>query len=1179
MCTSRYLLIALLLAAGHAAGAADLAANADDETAAQPAGVAPLYFERNVGQASAPVEFLARGGGHVVYLAPDAAVVALRPACPDCDMPLVRTRLVGGAPAPKMSGEVPLPGRSHYLDGKDPERWHRNVPHYARVHYEAVYPGIDLVYHGSDGNRIEYDFIVAPGIDPGRIRIEIDGAESMRVGEDGDLLLEVPGGQLVQRRPVAYQAAEPGGGARVPVGAQYRLAENTVTFELDDYDPARPLVIDPVLVYGTYLGGNNNDFVGDVAVDTSGNTYVVGHTFSSDFPVTGGALQTAKSADEDIYVTKISTDGTTLLYSTYLGGDNDDQGLAIAVDGAGLAYVAGTTTSDDFPVSAGAFQPARAGGLDVVVSRLNVDGSALDFSTHIGGLGIDTPLDLALTASGNAVIVGNAGVGYPTTSGAFDETFNGGIDAIVTQLNADASALVYSTFLGTTATDVAQSVAVDAAGAAYVTGRTESVDFPTTAGAFQETVPSGGNAFVAKLDAAGAALVYSTFLGGTDAGESGYGIAVDANGVAYAVGVTIAPDFPTTAGAFQVDFGGGFDSFVTALDIDGSGLLYSTYLGGAGADTALDVVVSSAGEALVIGRTDADDFPTTPDALKDVVSGATEGFATKLDAAGSTLIYSTLYGGDGADEPRGAALHPDGDLVIAGETESSDFPVTPGVFQPTSAGSRDAFLLRLEDTSPPVNVLQLSAADYATDESAGETVVTVTRSGSAGAVSVDVATSDGTATAGSDYAAVATTVSFADGESAPRTVSIPIVPDMDVEDDETFDVTLSNAVGATLGPLDTATVTITDDDMAAEPSAGTLQLSAGSYATNETAGSLTIVVTREGGDAGAVSVDIASSDGTATAGSDYTALAATVDFADGDTAGKSVTFAVLDDGDDEADETATVTLSNATGGATLGTPSTATVTIADDDAPSEVDASAEGSYGSGAVDRLALLALLLMAAWRLRANRRLVATLCVVLLAVPAAPSVQAAEPGWYVGARAGESVSSLDAGTVRDRLGAQGHDVAVELDEDRFGGALYGGYRFSQYLAVEGALLDLGEFDVSIAGSTPNAGTFANDVAAALGDGGTAVSISVRADVPLSERFHLTPRLGVYHWRSETDLSLGSESISIKNDGVDITGGLGVSFVLTPGLTAGVGWDRYAHSGRNEIDIYALQVEYRLGR
>jgi uncharacterized protein (TIGR03437 family) len=706
-------------------------------------GKLPLSFEANTGQADSSVKFLARGTGYGLYLTAHEAVLELRKGG-EQNTDLVRMRLAGASGAAAPAGEERLPGTANYFIGNDPAKWHSGVPTYAKVRYRGVYPGVDLVYYGNR-RQLEYDFVVAPGIDPQLIRLQFAGAIGLRLGADGDLAVTAAGGSLTFHKPLAYQVID--GQRKTVEGSFALLARHTVGFRLGSYDREKPLTIDPVLAYSTYLGGSGGDGANAVAVDTAGNVYVGGTTASTDFPVTAGTYQKtnpgAASKNSTAFIAKLNPAGTALVYSTYLGGSGGDSAGALAVDGSGNAYAAGTTASADFPVTQGAFQNHVAPGINAFITKLNPSGTALVYSTYLGG-GVCPPilrgwglLGMAVDGSGDAYIAGTtcSSKDFPVTAGAF-QTANPGTGAIgfVSKLNPAGTALVYSTLLGGNS-DGATAVAVDGLGNAYVTGVAWSPNFPVTQGAFQTSNQAAAgdcsDAFVTKLNPAGTALVYSTFLGGSfpyiyiggyyqpQSGNQdwGTGVAVDGSGNAYIVGLADSRDFPVTAGAFQTEhLGSGVDdvyanAFVTKLDPTGSALVYSTYLGGSGSDGAFGVAVDGSGNAYITGTAYSIDFPVTSGAFQTTnpSAGNDHAFITKLNAAGSALVYSSYLGGSASESPNGVALDSSGNAYIVGSTSSTDFPVTSGAFQTVNHGAgkaTNAFVtkLNLGSTSPSITL-------------------------------------------------------------------------------------------------------------------------------------------------------------------------------------------------------------------------------------------------------------------------------------------------------------------------------------------------------------------------------------------------------------------------------------------------------------------------------------------
>ncbi|MCH8126155.1 SBBP repeat-containing protein, partial [candidate division KSB1 bacterium] len=550
-------------------------------------GKIPMHFEANQGQADDKVKFLSRGGGYTLFLTSNEAVLSLRkPEIEERESGLklptekitsenpesetytpfddsisngasskstvLRMQLVGANSEPRVTGLEELPGKSNYFIGNDPQKWRTAVPNFTKVHYEDIYPGVDLIYYGNQ-RQLEYDFIVAPGADPQVINLGFKGADYLEIDPQGNLALYTAGGIIYLKKPFIYQ--EPDGTKQAIAGHYVMHGKYQVGFQVGMYDTSSPLIIDPVINYSTFLGGNGTDEGYDIAVDASGNAYVTGMTSSNDFPTTAGAFDTVGgsfSDPSDVFVTKINPSGTALVYSTYLSGSEADVGYGIAVDASGNAYVVGETQSFDDPNTA-------------------------------------------------------VNEGFPLMN-PLQPNFGGTSDLFVTKLDPTGSALVYSTYLGGTGSDRGHGIVVDGDGNVYLTGSTRSTNFPTVS-PIQGTLNGTENAIIVKIDASGGSLVYSTYLGGGFV-DRGWDIAIDPSGNAYISGQAFSDDFPTVS-PIDGTLGGSFDAIVAKINATGTILVYSTYLGGSGIDVGNDIAVDSSGNAYVTGETFSSDFPLT----------------------------------------------------------------------------------------------------------------------------------------------------------------------------------------------------------------------------------------------------------------------------------------------------------------------------------------------------------------------------------------------------------------------------------------------------------------------------------------------------------------------------------------------------------------------------------------
>ncbi len=702
----------------------------------------PLHFESDQGQTDPEVEWVARGAGYALWLTPTGAVLALPSAPSAADQgrkaALLRMELVGARAGAVSTGLDLLPSKTHRYASRDPRNWRTGIPNYARVRYAGIYPGIDLIYRGAPG-RLEYDFIVAPGADPGRIRLRFTGVDGLEITTAGDLVLKTAAGEVRHQRPRIYQER-----AAKTIGVPGRFVargRDEVGFEVGAYDRNHALVIDPVLIYSTYLGGLHLDGAYGVAVDSAGNAYVAGVSASVNFPPPGSYRPSCR--EYDAYVAKLSSAGVLAWTSTtpntgalLCGGKEDNLPPVggVAVDASGNVYVVGTTEAEDFVVTAGALQTTINRDLqikgpdgtrplrDAFVVKLNSSGTMV-YATYLGGNADDRGYEIAVDSSGNAYVTGMTGsTNFPVVNAYQNASHHAG-DAFVAKLNASGTALLYSTYLGGAKYDAGYAIAVDSSGAAYVAGVTRSSDFPTVSalrGSF--LAKDIQDAFVAKVSPSGSGLVYSTLLGGSleDAAQA---IAVDSSGNAYVAGWTRSTDFPTAAPLRAVFGGGGVDAFVTKLGSAGNSLVYSTYLGGSGDDTAFGIAVDSSGRAYVAGRTGSGDFPVV-DGLSNPTSGLDEAFIAKLNASGGALLYSTKLGGSGEDCARAIAVDSSGDnAYVAGITYSTDFnlvnPQTMGTL-----GSSEGFAARISACGYGISP---QSASYSASGGTGSVAVTASQ--------------------------------------------------------------------------------------------------------------------------------------------------------------------------------------------------------------------------------------------------------------------------------------------------------------------------------------------------------------------------------------------------------------------------------------------------------------------
>jgi hypothetical protein len=622
---------------------------------------------------------VAHGDGYSLAISPGAAEFALlsparRGAAPRHAVPPVglRMELVNGAADAVVSGQSLLPGRMNYLGGPDPSSWRTGIPTYARVQCAGVYPGIDLLYYGSQ-RKLEYDFVVSPGADPSKIALRFAGSRRVTLDRSGDLDIAVKGGSVRWHKPVAYQVVA---GKRRLVAGQFQLKRaGVVGFEVARYDRRQPLVIDPVLGYSTYLGGTGTDTADAIALDTDGNAYVTGLTTSNDFP---GAVNPPGATGG--FVAKIDPTGSHLVYSTYIGSA---VGQGIAVDIANQAYVVGYIESAGLSVINGA-QSTFGGQTDGFLMKLNDAGTGIAYSTYLGGSAIDVARAVAIGPDGTIFITGPTGsTNFPTVS-PYQAAGAGLTDSFVARIDttkSGAASLLYSTYLGGTGGDFANAIAVDSSGRFFVAGSTNSSDFPTK-NAFQPAISGGEDAFLTVF-AANGTLLYSTYFGGSSV-ERAMGLAVDNSLHAYISGVTFSLDLPLRGVAHNPYMGNG-DVFVAEINCGvagNAGLVYSCYLGNPGSDASNGLALDVWGNAYITGVAA---LPTP------------KPFVVRI-GPGGTFQFQAVIGGSTDDEGAAIAVDPLGNAFVAGTANSTDFPTTPGAVQTSghvTGSSSDGFVYRI----------------------------------------------------------------------------------------------------------------------------------------------------------------------------------------------------------------------------------------------------------------------------------------------------------------------------------------------------------------------------------------------------------------------------------------------------------------------------------------------------
>lgn len=661
----------------------------------------PLLFEKNQGQTDARASFLARGDGYTVFVTPSEAVLKLKNRATKRHSPFVkpgheweqaaqsptsvlRMELVAANKKATVTGVDPSTSRVSYFRGNN-QHAQADAATFGKARCENVYPGVDLVYYGNQ-RQLEYDFIVAPGADPDQIRFRMGGARNVSVDDEGHLAIKLEDGELQLQKPQVYQQTA---GRKRVVDSSYRLAANgDVSFQLGDYDPAQPLVIDPVIVYSTLLGGSGFDSGSAVAISPDGSVYVAGYTESVNFPVSGGQA----AGGGDAFVTKFSPDGSQVVFSAYLGGSGNDAAAGIGVDSAGRVVVSGRTDSTDFPVANG-FQSQLAGEVDGFVVRLSSTGNTLEYGTYVGGSGNDGATRLTLDPQDDIYLTGYTNsTDFPVSPDAMQTSFSGDYDAFAVRIAGVGGDKLFATYIGGRDGDSGSGIQVDGDGNVCVGGSTDSGDFPVGPVAVMGDFQGGrfGDAFITKLTSDGTGLVFSTYFGGSGS-DSGADVALDREGYCYLVGTTDSNDLtladPDILPLQAARAGGVSDIFVTKIMPEGDGIVFLTYLGSDGEDVARAIEVDEDPaphtKAYILGETSSDGYPLL-DPLQSNFGGNSDLFLTKLHAATYlvqpmiVLDYSTFLGGAGLDHAGDLAVDAIGNAAVTGDTTSGDFPQHQG---------------------------------------------------------------------------------------------------------------------------------------------------------------------------------------------------------------------------------------------------------------------------------------------------------------------------------------------------------------------------------------------------------------------------------------------------------------------------------------------------------------------
>jgi len=685
-----------------------------------------VTFEPNVGQTDTRVKYLAHSAHSTLWLLPDEAVLESA-ARADRKSAVLKLRFRDANAAPRLEAEERRTGVSNYFIGRDPNNWHTGIPQFGKVRYHDVYPGIDIVFYGNS-TELEYDFVVSAGADPSRIKLDFEGVDSLRADDSGDLVVNVAGIEMRSRKPRIYQKTAAG---EEGVNGRYVLTgKKSAGFAIDTYDRGRALVVDPILSYASFMGGEGTDVASAMAMDAQGNVYLTGSTNSSQFPTKAALYPGLKNATNVAFIAKFNpaaSGAESLIFSTYLGGDDSDEAFGLALDKNNNIYVTGRTLSNNFPLK-NAFQTSfdqtlnckDSGGNAATcdhsfVTELAANGKSLIYSSYIGGTNQDEAFAIAVDGGGNAYITGQTfSTDFPTAGSPYQSKIKSAPDVFLSVVAAGGTSLSYSTYFGGSKTETPVSIAVTPAGTAYIVGTTRSSDLPTTSNALQGKPNGGpGDSFIAGFNPKNGgtgSLTYSSYLGGKNGSTVANAVALDAAGVVYITGATNADDYPVSQNAYASKYSGSLsaggiaglgDAFVTKLDTSSSGsgqVVYSTFYGGALDDDGLALAVDPQGRITVAGQTNSLALPVTGDAFQKFDAGPSptpQGFLARFDPSKSgkaSLFYATYLGGNQADQLVGVAVDATGNIVTAvGTVQSTNPPVTPNALQTVYGGGTTSY--------------------------------------------------------------------------------------------------------------------------------------------------------------------------------------------------------------------------------------------------------------------------------------------------------------------------------------------------------------------------------------------------------------------------------------------------------------------------------------------------------